>query len=336
MWRETTKHERNLKIWREELDGLVPEKVLDFHVHVFNEAAVPKGKPFPSGGHPIPGYTFEELSQDLSETYPGRETSAVCFGLPDVDYDQASNDRYVAAGADGERWYGLRLIGPSEDPEKVRADVIAGGFFGLKPYPVYVRKENVADVEVHEMLPAGIMEVANDLGLAIMLHIPRGARLADPLNQKQVAGLCTTYPNAKIVLAHIGRAYYYKSAVGHLDQLKGLDNLWFDTAMVTNADVIEYAFRTVRQDRVLYGTDVPIALAPGHSVEINNQYTYVTPVKWDLSISDDHGKLVFTSFLYEELRAIKKAVDRLGLSHFFRQDFFHNNGRRLLESIPRR
>ena len=27
-WKEDTRHERNLKIWREELDAFVPEKVL--------------------------------------------------------------------------------------------------------------------------------------------------------------------------------------------------------------------------------------------------------------------------------------------------------------------
>ena len=37
MWRETTKHERNMRIWQEELDEFVPKKVLDFHVHVFCE-----------------------------------------------------------------------------------------------------------------------------------------------------------------------------------------------------------------------------------------------------------------------------------------------------------
>ena len=36
MWRETPKHERNLKIFREEIDDFLPEKILDFHVHLLN------------------------------------------------------------------------------------------------------------------------------------------------------------------------------------------------------------------------------------------------------------------------------------------------------------
>src|SRR5581483_9959331 len=110
-----------------------------------------------------------------------------------------------------------------------------------------------------------------------MLHIPRRARLADPLNQRQIVELCTRYPRARIVLAHIGRAYYYKNVVGHLDALRDLPNLYYDLAMVNHWEVMEYAFQKLDQHKILYGSDIPIALAPGKSVEINDQYTYVTP-----------------------------------------------------------
>ena len=95
----------------------------------------------------------------------------------------------------------------------------------------------------------------------------------------------------------------------------------------------EHLFLTVPSDRVLYSTDIPIALAPGKSVEINDQYTYVTPVPWELSITDAHRKLVFTSFLYEELRAIRRVIERAGLDRGFVQGFFHANGMRLLNEV---
>jgi len=56
-------------------------------------------------------------------------------------------------------------------------------------------------VEIHEMLPEGIMGIADELGLMVMLHIPRKQRLADPVNQRQLIELCSAWPNAKIVLA---------------------------------------------------------------------------------------------------------------------------------------
>jgi len=335
MWRETTRHERNRIIWEEELDDFVPRRVLDFHVHVFHAETIPSGEgPYICGGHPLPSYDIEMVSQDLDELYPGRETSAVMFGTPHVEYDRRSNNDYVAASADKKRFFPLRLFDPLEDtPETLDADLGSRRFLGLKPYLNYVRKEDPNAVEIHEMLPAWAMEIVDAHGLVIMLHIPRKQRLADPLNQKQLAELCRTYPKAQIVLAHVGRAYYLSNVRGHLDALVDLPNLYYDLAMVSNPEVIEYVFEKTPLERILYATDLPIAVAPGKSVEINNQYTYVTPVPWHLSISDDHGKLVFTSFLYEELRGIRKAAERRGLGADAIEAVFYSNGRRLLDSI---
>jgi predicted TIM-barrel fold metal-dependent hydrolase len=334
VWRETTKHERNLKIWREELDEFVPPNVLDFHVHVFDAATLPEGEGYDCAGHEIFQYDLDDLRGDLADAYPGRETLAVCFGSPHENYDRDANNRYVAAACDGRRFFPFRLLGPAEPPERVRADVAAGRFLGFKPYLNYVRKADPNLVEIPEMLPAALMRIADELRLIVMLHIPRKDRLADPLNQQHVIELCRAYPNARIVLAHIGRAYFLRNVVGHLDRLAGLANLYVDTAMVNNPEVLEHAFRVFPHERILYGTDIPIALAPGKSVEINDQYTYVTPVPWRLSISDDHGRLRFTSFLYEQLRGIRKAVERVGLGRQFVEDLFFGNGMRLLESVP--
>ncbi|MBN2311603.1 MAG: amidohydrolase family protein [Candidatus Hydrogenedentes bacterium] len=334
MWRETTKHERNARVFNEELDAFLPDKILDFHVHIFNEGVVPADDAYSCAGHDIAKYDFDDFDEDLAETYPGRDTFAVCFGTPHVGYDRARNDAYVGARCDRERFFPLRLFDPTEDSASdLRAALGPDRFLGLKPYLNYVRKPDPNDVEIHEMLPPRAMDIVNDLGLIVMLHIPRKARLADPLNQRQIVELCERYPRAQIVLAHVGRAYYLKNIVGHLDALKGLPNLYFDLAMLNNWEVLEYLFAEVPADKVLYATDFPIAIAPGKAVEINDQYTYVTPVPWDLSISDDHGKLQFTAFVYEELRAIKKAVDRLGLSREFVEGLFYANGMRLLRSI---
>ncbi|MCL4694066.1 MAG: amidohydrolase family protein [Candidatus Hydrogenedentes bacterium] len=334
MWRETTKHERNQRIFEVEFAEFLPDRILDFHVHVYNEGVVPQSNPFSCGGHPTTRYDYNDLEQDLAECYPGRDTYAVCFGLPIVGYDRVRNNEYLARESDRQRFFPLRLLDPHEDnAEILQSDLESGTFCGLKPYPDYVRKANVNEVEIPEMLPGWAMEIADAMGLIIMLHIPRKARLADPLNQRQIVELAENYPRVKIVLAHIGRAYYLKNALGNLDALKDVPNLYFDLAMVNHWEVMEHLFQRVPVDRILYGSDAPIALAPGKSVEINDQYTYVTPTPWALSISDDHGKLTFTSFLYEELRAIKHAVERLGLGKDFVEALFFGSGMKVLGKV---
>jgi len=334
MWRETTQYDRNHKIFEEEFQQWLPERILDFHAHVMPRGTVPEGETFSCAGHPLTRYDLDDFARDLDELYPGRQTSAVCFGMPHVGYDQRLNDDYLAARCDRKRFFPFRLIDPLNDkPETFGRDLEQGGFLGVKPYLNYVRKPDLNQVEIPEMLPDWAMEPVNDAGLIVMLHIPRKARLADPLNQTQIPELCAKYPRARIVLAHIGRAYYMSNIVGYLDGLKDIPNLYFDLAMLNNWEVLEYLFTNVAPEKILYGTDLPIAVAPGKSIEINDQYTYVTPVPWSLSISDDHGKLVFTSFLYEELRAIKKATERTGLGPEFVSGLFHGHGMALLEPL---
>lgn len=332
MWRETAKHDRNRKIFEEEFDAFLPSRILDFHVHFLNAGVIPSGGVYSCAGHPIERYELKDLERDLAELYPGRETAAVCFGFPEVAYDRDVNNTYLAEKCDRKRFFPFRLFDPVMDtPEGLRKELVEKRFLGIKPYPDYVRKTDINAVEIGEMLPAWAMEIVNELGLIVMLHIPRKGRLADALNQRQLAELCDRYPRAKIVMAHVGRAYFLKNVVGQLDALRELPNLYVDLAMLNHWEVLEHLFLHFPHNRIVYGTDIPIGLAPGKSVEINDQYTYVTPAPWALSISDDHGKLVFTSFLYEELRAIKKAVERLGLPPSFVEDLFWNNGMSLLQ-----
>jgi uncharacterized protein len=332
MWRETTVHERNLRIFQEELDDWLPESILDFHVHVFGRGVVPEGQTLSCAGHAIESYDLADLAGDLAAVYPGRRTSAVCFGVPEPKYDQRRNDRYLAEACDGRRFFAVRLFDPLHDePAALRADLAGGRFVGIKPYPDYARPDAPAQAEIADMLPDWAMDIVDELGLLVVLHLPRPGRLADPLNQRQLRRLCEHWPRAAIVLAHIGRTYFLRCVLGHLQAVADLPNLYFDTAMVNHWEVLEHLFRHAAAGRVVYGTDIPIALAGGKSVEINHQYTYVTPVPWDLSIHDPRGKIVFTSFLYEQLRAIRTATQRLGLGAEFLRAVFWENGQHVLK-----
>ncbi len=334
MWKETTKYERNLRIFKEEFEDFLPSRILDFHVHVFPRNAVPPGcEKYLSSGGEVTQYTIEELKQDLAELYPKRECYAICFGIPYKELNAYNNNEYVAKSCDRKHFFPLRLLRPEEDPKVVTEDIRKKEFLGFKPYFSYVNKPDVNDVEINDMLPGRLMEIADKFGLIVMLHIPRRARLADPLNQRQIIALAEHYPGAKIVLAHIGRAYFLKNIIGHLEKIKHLPNVYFDLAMLNNWEVLEYLFDNVDSHKILYATDTPMALAPGKSVEINNQYAYITPGPWHAGtvIMDESKKLIYTSFLYEEIRAIKKAVRRLNLPKLFVENLFYSNGMKLLK-----
>ena len=336
-WNTPAERDANLRIVHEELNDFLPEKIFDAHVHVSPLEGFAPDQPYLCGGVPITSYTYEELSADLQIAFPGRESGALCFGWPNPRLNLERNNGYVGGNADFKRFFPLRLLDPHRDnSEKVLADIARHGFLGLKPYPDYARPSDIPNAEIPEMLPDWAMEIAHELRLIVMLHIPRPKRLEDPLNRRQIRALCARWPGAKILLAHIGRAYYLRGIRGFLDDLRTFPNLFFDLAMVQHWEVMAYLFREVPIEKVVFGTDIPIALAQGKAVEINHQYTYVTPRPWALALHDETGKLQFTSFLNEELRAIRQAAEAVGLSKNAIAALFHDTAKNMVMEVASR
>ena len=336
-WNHPDEAGPNRKIFDEELDDFLPPKIFDAHVHIAPVGGLPAEQPFSCGGVPITGYTYENLAADLALVYPGRETRALCFGFPHPNYDLDLNNHYVGGHADHQRFFPLRLLDPQRDTaESLLRDLARFRFLGLKPYPDYARPHDVANAEIPEMLPDWAMAIAHEHKLLIMLHIPRPNRREDPVNRRQIRELCTRWPDARIILAHIGRSYYLRGIKGFVEELSDLPNLYFDLAMVQHWEVMAWLFRCVPVERILYGSDAPIALALGKAVEINHQYTYVTPRPWPIALCDDRHRLRFTSFLNEELRAIRQAAEAVGYSRSAVQALFHDNAAQLIASVPPR
>jgi glutamate-1-semialdehyde 2,1-aminomutase len=336
-WNTATERNYNRRIFREELDDLLPAKVFDAHVHIAPTRGFLPGAPFSCGGVPIKSYTYKELAADLELAFPNRQVEALCFGFPDPKLNHERNNACVGGNADFRRFFPLRLLDPRRDNAAVvNANIDRFGFLGFKPYPDYARPDDIPNAEIPEMLPDWAMAIAHERRLLVTLHIPRPKRLEDPLNRRQLHKLCTRWPGAKIILAHVGRAYYLRGITGLLDDLRKLPNLYFDIAMVQHWEVLAYLFRQVPIRKILFGTDIPIALAQGKAVEINHQYIYITPRPWPLSLCDEKKKLQFTSFLNEELRAIKQAAEAANLSRANVAALFYDNAKSLVGEVAAR
>jgi len=150
--------------------------------------------------------------------------------------------------------------------------------------------------------------------------------------------ICRRYPNAQVIFAHIGRAYYLNNIIGLLDGIATCPNAFIDTAMVNHEGVLEYAFRHFPRERILFGSDAPIACLRGKSVEINNQYAYLMGEDYEIgtSIYDAKHAVAFTSFYYEQLRGIRLAAQRAGLSAAEVENILFNSASRLLTGVAER
>ncbi len=330
--------ESDRRVYERELRGFLPSRLFDAHVHLFDPSCLRPGSSFP-GNHPYAkfGGAFGrgQYLQWAAEALPGMEIHATHVGHPGLESDRDASAACTGGISDNRQFYGLALTAPGDAAECVRQRVTRNRLVGVKPYPAFVTGKPVAEVTVRDMLPAAQMAVADELGLAVMLHVPRPGRLADPLNQSQVVELCRGHPNARIIVAHIGRAYYLSNVVGFLDGIAACPNAWIDTAMINHEGVLEYAFRHYPRDRILFGSDAPFALIRGKSVEINNQYAYLVGEDYAMgaTIADTGHVIDFTTFYYEQLRGIRLAAERAGLARREIEDLFFNNAATLFSSI---
>lgn len=327
---ETVINANDRKIYENEFRNWLPGKIFDAHVHIFDESNFQPEYKMPEKCcfQKFNGtFTLEQYIEIVKTLLLEQELSMNCFGFPDRAADIEGACRYTGKVVDNKRVFGMALVSPKDDLDTVKRRIVENKLIGYKPYLDFVDWLPKEDINIFDMLSPEQMQFADEKGLAITLHIPKTERLADPCNQKQMVRLCRRYPNAKIIFAHIGRAYFIRNVIGNLDNIADCPNAYLDTAMVNHPGVLEYAFNNFPRERIVFGSDAPIALLRGKSVEINNQYAYLVGEDYAIgSTIYDAGKIVeFTTFFYEQLRGIKEAATKANLSRKEIENIFYNN-----------
>lgn len=317
-------------IYDNELKDFLPGRIFDAHIHLFDESCMPGAFEFPPqncyqkfGGK----CTLEDCLAYVKKLLPEQEFYCNHFGQPSKEFDLNAAATYTGKISDNKKFFGMTLVSPKDKISNIKKRIETNKLVGYKPYLNFVDKDNKNDITISDMLPKEQMEYADQKGLVITLHIPRAERLADTVNQKQMVKLCNDYPNTTIIFAHIGRAYYLKNAIGYLNGIARCPNAYIDTAMVNHEGVLEYAFQKFPRDRIVFGSDAPIAFLRGKSVEINNQYAYLMGEDYEIgsAIYDAKHVVEFTFFYYEQLRGIKLAAKRCKLSDKEIENIFFNN-----------
>ncbi len=324
--------EADRRIYRQELAERLPEKIFDAHVHVWGKNSFPADFQFAPRacanrfGGEFPLALWRETMREL---LPEQQVGLLCFGFPN---DAA--DRGIVPEVSGADEFASVLVSPADPAELLARRLAGSGAVGVKPYLNYAAahyRKRASEVEVFDMLTESQLELLNDAGLAVTLHIPRPGRFADPLNQRQMLALCQRYPRISFIFAHIGRAYFMRNILeSNLYELAGCSNAFFDTAMVNHVDILKYTFDHFPAERILFGSDAPIALLHGKSIEVNHQYVYLMGEDYDVgtAIRDTEHAVEFTTFFYEQLRAILEAVPEKSL-----EDVFYHNAVNLFRSI---
>ena len=86
-------------------------------------------------------------------------------------------------------------VTPDMSAEYVAAQVKKHGFLGLKPYRLVA--PDPANCRIRDFLPEHQIELADDMGLAITMHLAKKTGAADKENQEDLERYTRQYPRAQ-------------------------------------------------------------------------------------------------------------------------------------------
>jgi predicted TIM-barrel fold metal-dependent hydrolase len=322
--------------------GFLPPRIIDIHTHVWLLSARRPSEVGPRGPTWPGRVAAENPIEDHLASYrlllPGQAVTPVIFGPATRAYDLEESNRYVSQVAARQHLPCLLVTSPEWTALDLELQVVEGGFLGLKPYlefaPPHIPSDDIA---IFDFLPYHHLELADARGWIVMLHIPRRARLRDPLNLRQLAEIDSRFPGVRLVIAHLGRAYCPQDVGDAFAVLKDT-RACFDFSANTNAWAMERALRSVGPKRMLFGSDQPVVRMRMRRICEDGFYVNLVPPGLYGDVRDDpHMREVsveegsrLSFFLYEELSAFGQAADAVGLTKDDIADIMYHNAARLI------
>lgn len=214
------------------------------------------------------------------------------FPWPVAGSDVAAQNRFLEEQIrDDPSSRGLLLVTPADDPAAVEEILAAGhGIWrGFKVYHVFAQRSpekpevvSTFHADCEDFIPEWLWEIANARELVILLHLVRPRALADHGNQRYIQDRCLRFPKASLVLAHAGRGFNSRHTVEGVGELRGLDNIFFDSSAVCESAALEAVVRQFGPTRLFFGLDHPVSSLRGRCVGIEDGFfwTNEAPIDW--------------------------------------------------------
>lgn len=333
--------EQMLKLQEHELGGVLllkdwlPPAIFDAHTHtaqteagykIINDLTTTPAETFNSFDWPLHCRMIEAI-------FPNREYTAAAFGFPHLS-DWEKNNNYISRLArQDSRIAPVFLATSTTDPKYIR-DGLSHEFTGLKMYPT--AKQKKTPTRIVEIFPENVLEIVNQLAKPIIIHLPNGL-LA---NSEELATLAKDYPQARFIIAHMGVVYCYEPAFKEaLEIVKDQPNVFFDTAMVSDSQVIAQALEAVGPKRILFGSDAPFSyFRGGYTINPAGRRRLYSQLKFNWVHDDDFQgyrdringlKLIHLNIIL----AIKQALEVLApkSQSEAKADIFYRNGQMLFQ-----
>ena len=326
------------EVYEKELKNFLPDNIIDFHIHLGLVKFDYEGKP--NGGSVWTKRVYDEMSLDnLLDAYkqmmPDKKVTPLLFG--DCSHNIKQVNDYVLEQGKANHLPMLYRTSYEMSPEELEENIKKGGFLGIKPYLTFCPPHiPVNEIRIFDFLTPEHLEVMDRNGWIVMLHIPRSGRLKDALNLAQLMEIEEKYPNLKLVVAHIGRAYSKEDMGNAFEILKNTKNMYFDFTANVCDDVIKTCIESVGPERLIFGTDMPIAIMRMYRIVENGVYYNMVPRGLYGNVEGlphmrETDETDITMMIFEQFRALKRVAADLKLRDSDLENILYGNAKRLLE-----
>ncbi len=331
------------QVYEKELKSFLPDTFIDIHTHIWLNSMTPQGDP--NGGSTwtelvADEMSGEELLDSFARLFPAQKVTPLVFGGCKQKLDECNQFVYDSA-----KKLGFPILTRTDyalDPDALAREVHANHSLGLKPYltfcPPYIP---ASEIRIYDFLPHEHLEMANKHGWIIMLHIARNQRLRDVVNIAQLMEIEKRYPNVRLVVAHVGRAYSKQDLGDAFEVLKNTKNMMFDFTANVCDDAIAACIKAVGTERLMFGSDLPIAIMRMYRItDETGWYKNVVPrglygdVSYDRHMQESDEDTI-TLMIYEQIRAFKRVATELKLTDTQIEQIMYTNAKKLLTETER-
>jgi hypothetical protein len=324
-------NETDTLIWERELRDFIPDKIFDFHCHIFDAGELAP-ESIPAHYRSLGCYDITSQKKYNAALFPGIKFDCLVTGWPNEAAGlKRQNDFLFSESRKGGGPHMLLLVRPEMDRDYIEAQIDKTGAAGFKPYKCFSKAEP-ENSRIVDYLPEEQIEIADRCNLIITLHLSRKKGIADENNFEELLELSDRYPGVIWNLAHCGRSFipeFLEADIPEFGELKKR-KVYFDISAVTDAEVMLIIIEGMGAERVLYGSDSPVGLMRGKCAGFGYDWMFVAEDKFDFrKLRESFGVIEPTFVLYEQLRALKRACKRAGLTKGQVEDIFYYNAKKL-------
>lgn len=316
-------------IYDNEIHPYLPEKIFDAHTHLCKRELHEYHSDADELYNISNDVGMDELENSWKIFFPDSEVTGLIMGSPVDKCDLDAENKFVAQNITNTKNRFSIMISPKMSLKELENDIKIYKPAGLKPYLLHALVEDKQNARITDYITEEQLNLANDYGLSITLHVSKPRGMADPDNLKDISRLINQYPKAQFILAHCGRNFITPNMAATLDALPVAENLWIDTSAVCDTGVFLELFSRYDLSRILYGSDLVDASAfRGNYIRLGMSWHVVTP-NLIARVGGLERKATFA--IYENLSVLFHAARFCKVSEDDIQNIFYNNAAKLFK-----